>query len=381
MNQNELTQIRRDLHQIPEIGLLEHKTSAYIEKKLRSFGITEIEHVLETGLIARIKGKTNEKSIAFRADIDALPIEECVLSHKFSYLSHHKGFMHACGHDGHTTILLGFAHYLSQLSELPPFDIILIFQPAEEGPGGAELILKTGVLAKYNIKKIIGCHIFPDLPQGKVSSRAGGLMARNGEVKIEITGNSAHGAQPQLGSDAILASSAVISAIHTILSRNISPLDSGVLTFGKISGGDACNIIPKSVIIEGTMRAFDDDVYEKMVKRLEEVVESVAKGYGCSGRVTFNHMYRVVKNDPALVSLLEDVCGEKYVTSNPYMLSEDFSFFQEAYDGLFFFLGSNNQEKGFTAPLHNNQFDFDESILQLAIQIYVDMMEKLFESL
>ena len=371
--EQELRQIRRDLHQIPELGLSEHKTAAYIENKLKALGVDSIERCLETGIIGVIKGQGKEKPLAFRADMDALPVQEPPRP----YASLHEGLMHACGHDGHMTILLGFAKYLMAQKERPKGDIILIFQPAEEGPGGARLMVEAGIIEKYNISKVIGCHVFPQVPQGKIACKSGGMMARNGEVYVRIVGKSAHGAQPHLGADALLAAGAVICGLQTILSRNISPLDSGVLTFGSIHGGEACNIVAKEVRIEGTMRAFSDEVYEKMVQRVEETVKFIAEGYGCQGIVEFNHMYRVVNNDATLVHALEGACGENYMTTPPYMLSEDFSFFQQAVPGLFFFLGAGNPEKGFTHSLHSAEFDFDEKILCHGVDTYVNLLEKL----
>ncbi|WP_304509600.1 M20 metallopeptidase family protein [Anaerotignum sp.] len=371
--EQELRQIRRDLHQIPELGLSEHKTAAYIENMLKTLGIDKVERCLETGIIGLIKGQGKEKPIAFRADMDALTVQEPPRP----YASCHEGLMHACGHDGHMTILLGFAKYLMAQKERPKADIILIFQPAEEGPGGAQLMVEAGIIEKYNISKIIGCHIFPEVPQGKIACKSGGMMARNGEVYLHILGKSSHGAQPHLGADALLAAGAVLCGLHTILSRNISPLDSGILSFGSIHGGEACNIVAKEVRIDGTMRAFSDEVYEKMVQRVEETVKYIAEGYGCQGNVTFNHMYRVVNNDPDLVRALETACGENYITTKPYMLAEDFSFFQQAVPGLFFFLGAGNQEKGFTHPLHSADFDFDEKILCYGVETYTNLLSTL----
>ena len=368
-----LKNIRRDLHRIPEGGLQEYKTSAYIRNKLDAFGVQH-ETWLETAVVAVFGEKGEKETVAFRADIDGLPVTEV----EREYASVHAGWMHACGHDGHAAILLGFAKYLSEHPEAyENRQVILIFQPAEEGPGGAKLLIDAGLLEKYDVKKIIGCHIFPQVKQGKVACRKGAMMARNGEVDLHIRGTSAHGAQPHLGNDAVLAAGAVITAIHTIISRNVSPLDSGVLTFGSIHGGEACNIIAKEVKMEGTMRAFSDAAYETMEKRVHEVVQGVAAGYGCEGEAVFRHMYRVVDNDPALVKALEEVCGESYEETPPYMLAEDFSLYQTVIPGMFFFLGSGNGEKGFTASLHSAEFDFDESILVTGVETYARLLEKI----
>ena len=372
----ELRQMRRDLHKIPELGLKEYKTSAYIREKLESFGITELETWLETGVVAVIRGKGKGQAVAFRADMDALPVTEQT---GCDFTSEHVGCMHACGHDGHVTVLLGFAKYLQEHKDELENDVVLIFQPAEEGPGGAQLLVDAGLFEKHPVRCIIGCHIFPQVPQGKVACRKGAMMARNGEVDVHIYGESAHGAQPQLGHDAVLAAGAVITGLHTILSRNVSPLDSGVLTFGAIHGGEACNIIAKEVKLEGTMRAFSDEAYETMTKRVQEVASGIAAGYGCKGEAVFRHMYRVVDNDPKLVELLQEVAGDAYEETPPYMLAEDFSLYLQKVPGMFFFLGSGNAEKGYTHSLHSAQFQFDEEILALGVETYAKLLKKLAE--
>lgn len=372
----ELRQMRRDLHKIPELGLKEYKTSAYIREKLEGFGITELETWLETGVVAAIRGKGKKEAVAFRADMDALPVTEQT---GCDFTSEHVGCMHACGHDGHVTVLLGFAKYLQEHKDELENDVVLIFQPAEEGPGGAQLLVDAGLFEKHPVRCIIGCHIFPQVPQGKVACRKGAMMARNGEVDVHIYGESAHGAQPQLGHDAVLAAGAVITGLHTILSRNVSPLDSGVLTFGAIHGGEACNIIAKEVKLEGTMRAFSDEAYETMTKRVQEAAAGIAAGYGCKGEAVFRHMYRVVDNDPKLVELLQEVAGDAYEETPPYMLAEDFSLYLQKVPGMFFFLGSGNAEKGYTHSLHSAQFQFDEEILALGVETYAKLLKKLAE--
>lgn len=372
----ELRQMRRDLHKIPELGLKEYKTSAYIREKLEGFGITELETWLETGVVAVIRGKGKKEAVAFRADMDALPVTEQT---GCDFTSEHVGCMHACGHDGHVTVLLGFAKYLQEHKDELENDVVLIFQPAEEGPGGAQLLVDAGLFEKHPVRCIIGCHIFPQVPQGKVACRKGAMMARNGEVDVHIYGESAHGAQPQLGHDAVLAAGAVITGLHTILSRNVSPLDSGVLTFGAIHGGEACNIIAKEVKLEGTMRAFSDEAYETMTKCVQEVASGIAAGYGCKGEAVFRHMYRVVDNDPKLVELLQEVAGDAYEETPPYMLAEDFSLYLQKVPGMFFFLGSGNEEKGYIHSLHSAQFQFDEEILALGVETYAKLLKKLAE--
>ncbi|MGX7239494.1 M20 metallopeptidase family protein [Enterococcus raffinosus] len=291
-----VTTMRRELHQIPELGLEEKQTAAYIRKKLASYGVSETYEVIETGTIAVLRGEKPGKTLAFRSDIDALPVEEQT---------------------------------------------------------GYEFASKTA---------------------GKISCRPGPMMARNAEVTITIKGVSTHGAQPQLGEDAIVAAGGVISGLNSILARNIGPLDNVVLTFGTIHGGEAMNIVAKEVVLHGTMRAFDDQVYDEVVRRTELLAGEIANGYGCEAIVDFNHMYRVVDNDPKMVETLEKVAADYYVETPPYLIAEDFSMYQQEIPGMFFFLGIRDEEKGYTYPLHSGKMKFDEVNLLLGIQTYVNLI-------
>ncbi|MFV0559066.1 MAG: M20 family metallopeptidase [Enterococcus sp.] len=372
----EVTRYRRELHQIPELGLEEFETISYLKQILASFGITNIHQVLETALVVVFEGQIPGKTLAFRTDIDALPVTEETGA---EFASTHPGKMHACGHDGHMATMLGFAKYLSEHPEVVRGKIVLIFQPAEEGPGGAQLLVEQGVLKKFGVEKIVGLHLFPEFPEGVIACRKGPMMARNGEVKIEVIGESSHGAQPQQGADAMLASAAIIQGLHSVISRNISPMESAVLTFGTIHGGEAMNIIPGKVELHGTMRAFSDQVYDEMTERVSLLAENIAKAYGCRAVVTFIHMYRVVDNDPELVDLLEKVAGVSYQETPPYMLAEDFSMYLQETPGMFFFVGTRNEEKGYIHPLHNSKMQFDEKNLLGGIQCYVSLIEAINE--
>lgn len=365
---------RRDLHQIPELGLQEYKTKDYLLSQLQAFGIKEIHQVLDTGLIAVFRSGKKGKTLAFRTDIDGLPIQEETGS---SFVSKHSGRMHACGHDGHMAAMLGFAKYLSQHPEVIKGTILLIFQPAEEGPGGAQLLIEAGVLKKFAVDQIVGLHVFPEFPEGVIACRQGPMMARNGEILLRIKGRSAHGAQPQQGSDAVLAASGVIQGLHTIISRNISPMASAVLTFGTISGGDAMNIIAETVEITGTMRAFDDEVYHELTQRITQATQQIAQGYGCQAEVIFNHMYRVVDNDPKMVAALKKIAGTSYIETPPYMLAEDFSMYQKELPGVFFFVGTRSEEKGYDYPLHSSKMNFDEKNLLGGIECYLQLIQAL----
>ncbi len=370
----DVTKFRRELHQIPELGLEEIQTAHYLREKLASFGITEVYPMIHTGTVAVLRSDIPGKTIAFRTDIDALPVTE---ETGVDFVSKTPGKMHACGHDGHMATMLGFAKYLSEHPEKRRGTLILIFQPAEEGPGGAQLMIDAGLIETYQIDQIVGLHVFPDFSEGVIACRPGAMMARNGEVAITIKGRSAHGAQPQQGADAILAAAALIQGLHSIISRNISPMESAVLTFGKISGGEAMNIIAGKVHLEGTMRAFDDAVYQRMTERIETLAKEIAHGYDCEAEVLFNHMYRVVENDPAMVTALETVAKDSYQETPPYMLAEDFSMYQQVVPGLFFFVGTRNEEKGYIHPLHSSKMQFDEKNLLNGIVCYVDLIQEL----
>lgn len=371
---SDVTTYRRELHQIPELGLEEYQTVAYLKKALEQMGVSEIHQVLETALVAVFRSNKPGKTIAFRTDIDALPVNE---ETGVAFVSKHPGRMHACGHDGHMATMLGFARYLVMHPEVLVGTVVLLFQPAEEGPGGAQLLLDTGILEELGVEEIVGLHVFPDFEEGVIACKAGPMMARNGEVNIVVKGEGAHGAQPQQGADAILAASAIVTGLHTIIARNISPLEPAVLTFGKITGGDAMNIIASQVELNGTLRAFDDQTYETICQRLEKLATGIAAGYGCQAEVEFNHMYRVVDNDPQMVAALVEVAKDSYVTTPPYMLAEDFSMYQTVLPGLFFFLGIRNEEKGYVHPLHSSQLQFDEKNLLGGIQCYVDLIRAL----
>ncbi|ERJ12470.1 M20 metallopeptidase family protein [Haloplasma contractile] len=364
----ELVSIRRDLHQIPEIGFKEIKTSHYIKKYLEALGY-ETEQVAKTGIIAVKKG-TEESSIAFRADMDALEVTEQT---GVDFESNHKGVMHACGHDGHMTILLGFANYLSTLEHVKS-NIVLIFQPAEEGPGGAKVIVEEGVLLKYNVKHVFGLHLFPGIEEGIMGLTAGPMMAQSGEVDIKIEAKSSHGAMPQKGIDALVVAANLIQSYQSIVSRNISPLDTAVVTLGKLYGGEARNIIAKELNLEGTIRAFDLNVYKRIKDRMKSINEGLERMYGVNIDLTVRDLYPPVLNDQKLYEHAKKVIPKKgRVDIDPMMLSEDFSYYQEAVPGLFMFLGTKNESKGYTHPLHSCYFNFDEGVLIKGVEAYINI--------
>lgn len=352
---------RKELHVLAEIGHKEFKTSNYIKNYLKNIGV-EFEEYLDTAVVGMIKGKNPKKTIAFRSDMDALTMGDKA--------------MHLCGHDGHMSILLGLVTYLNDQRENLIDNIVFIFQPAEEGPGGAEPLIKAGIAEKYNIDEIYGLHIYPEIPEGYVGTRPNYFLAQVGELDIDITAKSGHGAMPQNGIDGIVLASSFIGSLQTIVSRNISPLDNAVLTIGKMYGGTRRNIIAENIRIEGTIRAFKPEVYETIKKRVRELANGYEVAYNCKIDVEIRDDYPAVNNNEALYEEFEEAIGnEKLIKLEPIMISEDFSFYQQVIPGLFFMLGAKNEDKGFVNGLHSVNFNFDESILGNALDVYIKLLK------
>ncbi|WP_155848312.1 M20 metallopeptidase family protein [Caldisalinibacter kiritimatiensis] len=363
-----MIKMRRELHRIPEVGFNEVKTSQYIKNKLIDFGF-HIEQTAKTGIIGYKEGSSSKGAIAFRADMDGLRIKE---ETGLSFASEEEGMMHACGHDGHMAILLGLAMYLSRIPKLNR-DIVLIFQPAEEGPGGAEVIVKEGILKKYNVEAIFGLHIYPGLGEGRIGARPGAMMAQTGEFDIIIKGKSGHGAMPHASIDAIYVSSQLVINYQSIISRNIEPIQGAVLTIGKIKGGSTRNIIAEEVKIEGTIRAFDIQVYNHIKRRMNEINKGLEKMYNVNVSIQFHDMYPAVVNDKGLFEEFKRALNDDITIIKPMMLAEDFSYYQREIPGIFFMLGSRNEELKLTYPLHSCHFNFNEEILRRGLISYIKL--------
>jgi amidohydrolase len=362
---DQLKQYRIDLHQIPELAFDLFKTHAYVKHALEQMGY-QTETVAKTGLIAVKEGKVKE-SIAFRSDMDALPVTE--LS-KHLFPSKHEGKMHACGHDGHMAMLLGFADTVSKMNNLNQ-TVVFIFQPAEEGPGGAKVIIEAGIFEKYHIQKIYGIHLYPGLEEGKYGLANGPMMAQNGEFNLTIKGKSAHGAQPHLGYDAILASGALITQYHSIISRYIDPLDPAVITIGTIQGGEARNIIAQEVKMTGTIRSFNTNIYTLLKQKMRDMDCGIEHSYQVKVTNDIIDYYPPVLNDEHLFNQLKQHLNRsQYEILRPMMFAEDFAFYQQKVPGLFVMLGTKNERLGFIHPLHSCYFDFDESVLIKGVELY-----------
>ncbi|MCD6435610.1 MAG: amidohydrolase, partial [Clostridiales bacterium] len=357
--QDDIIKYRRELHKIPEKGFEEYKTQEYIINFLEDMNI-KYEKVAKTGIIAIIEGIDKSKAVAYRTDIDGLSMLE---ENLIEYVSTHDGMMHACGHDGHMAMALGMIKYLVENNIELKENLVIIFQPAEEGPGGAEKIIAEGIFEKYNIKEIFGFHVFPEVKENFFSAESGPIMARTGEFDIDIYSKSAHGAMPHKGIDAALLASELLIKFQLIISRRIDPIEAAVLTVGKMKAGERRNIIAGYARLEGTIRAFSEEVY----KQIKDEMNNNAKLFENKDvkiNIVFRDMYPEVDNSKELVDSFEKAVGKEKITNlKPQMIAEDFSYYQKIVPGIFVFLGINNPKKGFTNPLHNSTFNFDEKML------------------
>ncbi|MEG1871053.1 MAG: amidohydrolase [Peptostreptococcaceae bacterium] len=358
---NQLKEHRHKLHEIGEIGRKEFRTSKYIRNYLDKLGV-EYRVYLETGIVGIIKGNNPVKTIAFRSDIDALSTDN--------------GVEHLCGHDGHMSVLLGLVEYLNNNKDSINDNIVFIFQPAEEAPGGAEELIKLGALKDYNVDEIFGLHIYPEIEEGYIGVRDGYFLAQAGEFDIDVVAKSAHGAMPQNGIDAVVVAANIVNSLQTIVSRNISPIDNAVVTIGKMKSGTVRNIIAENARLEGTIRTFSPKTYEIIKKRINEIVSGCEAIYNCKINLEIRNLYPAVNNDKKLHDeLIEVVDSEKIVRLDPLMISEDFAYYQKEVPGLFFMLGSKNEEKGYINGLHNAKFNFDENIFLNALEIYINLLK------
>ncbi|NJR40157.1 MAG: amidohydrolase [Leptolyngbyaceae cyanobacterium CSU_1_4] len=377
--QPQLVEWRRILHQHPELGFKEHLTADLITQKLRQWGISHQTEVARTGIVAMVNGNQPGRTLAIRADMDALPIQE---ENQVPYRSLHDGKMHACGHDGHTAIALGTAYYLSQHPELFTGTVKFIFQPAEEGPGGAKPMIEAGVLKNPEVDAIIGLHLWNNLPLGTVGVRDGALMAAVELFHCTIQGKGGHGAMPHQTVDSIVVGAQVVTALQTIVARNVDPLQAGVVTVGEFHAGRAHNVIADTAEMRGTVRYFDPGLEGWFKARIEQIVAGVCQSQGAGYCLDYESLYPPVVNDRAIAQLVRSVA--ETVVETPAgvvpdcqtMGGEDMSFFLQEVPGCYFFLGSANADLGLAFPHHHPRFDFDETALGMGVEIFVRCVEK-----
>ncbi len=377
--QSELVQWRRRLHQRPELGFKEHLTGEFIAGKLQEWGIEDQTGIAQTGIVAIIDSGKPGPILGIRADIDALPIYEL---NDVPYRSLHDGIMHACGHDGHTAIALGVAYYLANHRQNFRGQVKIIFQPAEEGPGGAKPMIEAGVLKNPDVEAIVGLHLWNNLPLGTVGVRSGALMAASENFDCTIMGKGGHGGMPHQTIDSIVVGAQIINALQTIVARNIDPINSAVVTVGKFHGGNAHNVIADTARFSGTVRYFNLAYRDYLPQRIEQIIAGVCQSHDAGYEYNYNRRYPPVINDEKIASLVRSV-AEKVVETPAGVVpecqtmgAEDMSFFLQEVPGCYFFLGSANAEKNLAYPHHHPRFDFDESVLAMGVEIFVRCVEK-----
>ncbi|NCP82598.1 MAG: amidohydrolase [Comamonadaceae bacterium CG_4_9_14_0_8_um_filter_57_21] len=379
----ELTALRRELHAHPELGFEEHYTAERVAQALRLCGVDEVHTGIgKTGVVGVIRGnKTSSgKMLGLRADMDALPMQEC---NHFTWKSTKPGLMHGCGHDGHTTMLVGAARYLA---ETRAFDgtAVLIFQPGEEGYAGAQAMIDDGLFERFPVQAVYAMHNWPALPVGSFGLNPGPMMAAADRISIDITGHGGHGAHPYQTIDPVLVAGHIITAVQSIVSRNVKPVDSAVISLCALQAGDvnAMSVIPGSAKLVGTVRTFKPEVQALVERRLHELCAAIAQGFGASAVVTYERIYPATVNTMAEAQFAGDVAaslvGEDKVTRNlePSMGAEDFSFMLRAKPGAYLRLGQGMANGDSGCHLHNATYDFNDQVLPLGAALHAGLVEQ-----
>ncbi len=364
--------LRRFIHQNPELGFQEHVTADLVAKTLKEAGWEVQTGVAGTGVVGLLRGNLPGPTVALRADMDALPIQEM---NDTPYRSQKDGVMHACGHDAHTAVLLGTALMLSDMKSSLKGNVKVLFQPAEEGPGGAIPMIQAGVMQNPKVDIIFGAHVWHDVPVGKIAAMPGASMAAPDTFDITIMGRGGHGAQPHLCIDAIAIAAQIINGLQQIVSRRSNPVDPVVLTIGKFVGGVRGNVIAEKVVMDGTLRTLKESTRTQCKQWIQEHVKAICDLYGAKGTVRFTDAYDVLSSDEQATALLVSsavkILGVENVwtTMEPSMGGEDFSFFMKEIPGVFFRLGIGDAEHIY--PIHHNRFDINEEALLTGMKVFV----------
>jgi hippurate hydrolase len=372
----EMTAWRRDIHAHPELGFEEQRTSDFVASRLESFGVEVHRGVGRTGVVGVLRAGSGKRSVGLRADMDCLPIQE---ENSFGHKSRHDGRMHACGHDGHTTMLLGAAKYLAATRN---FDgtVNFIFQPAEEGLGGARAMVEDGLFKRFPCEAIFGMHNRPGMPLGRFAVRSGPMMAGGAFFDIDIEGVGAHGARPEAGVDSVLVAAHVTAALQSIVARNVRPVDTAVLSVTQIHGGNAYNVIPQTARLSGTVRAFSNDVMTLVGKNMARVAEGVASGFGARAKTDFRVIFPPTVNDAREADYAAGICaeivGDESVKRDPalIMASEDFAFMLSEVPGCYINIGNGDGEGA--CEVHNPRYDFNDRALPYGASFFARLVEK-----
>ncbi|MCS4509555.1 M20 aminoacylase family protein [Xylophilus ampelinus] len=384
-----ITALRRDIHAHPELGFEEVRTSALVARKLTEWGIPVHRGLGRTGVVGTLRGTggTSSRTLALRADMDALPLQEF---NTFAHASRHPGRMHACGHDGHTAILLATAQYLAAHRD---FDgtLYLVFQPAEEGGGGARVMVEEGLFEKFPAEAVFGLHNWPGMATGHMAVSSGPVMASSNEFRITVRGKGSHAAMPHLGIDPVPIACQMVQAFQNIVSRNKKPLDAGVISVTMIHAGDATNIVPDSCVLEGTVRTFSLEVLDLLEARMRTVAEHTCAAFDARCEFVFDRNYPPTVNDAAAADFLRDVVAEvvgpdRLQEQEPTMGAEDFSYMLRARPGAYAFLsngdGSHRDEGHGMGPcmLHNPSYDFNDALIPIGARCWVRLVQKWFST-
>ena len=364
---------RHHLHRHPELAFNERQTSDFVGSQLERFGLKVHRRIAGTGVIGTLTRGTSRRSIGIRADMDALPIRE---ESGTPHLSSIPGVMHACGHDGHTAIALAAARICATLPDLDG-TVHFIFQPAEENEGGGRRMVEEGLFKSFPCDSVYALHNWPGLPIGTCVARDGPMMAAFGTFEISIRGRGSHGAMPHAGADPIIAAAQIVSALQSIVSRNIDPLQSAVVSVTQIRSGDTWNVIPDECLIRGTTRWYEEETGNRIEERMANLTSSIAAGFGCSAAVRYERRYPATINDPASAKLLRDVAGEtrlKVVDAPPSMGGEDFAYMLRAVPGSYLWLGA--ARNGDNPGLHSARYDFNDDALPAGVTLWVCLVRR-----
>lgn len=379
---DEMIRVRRELHKFPELSEMEFATAEKISEQLEKYNIEHKCGIGGTGIVAIVRGQKSGKTVAAKADIDALPIQERT---KVPYKSCSPGIMHACGHDANSTILLGTAIVLKAMEEQLIGNVKFFFESAEETIGGGKLMVEQGAMENPKVDSIIGLHVMPYLEVGQVELKYGCLNASTNEVYITVHGKSGHAASPENTVDPVVAAAHVIVALQTLVSRNVSPTDSVVLTFGMINGGTKGNIIPDEVTMKGTLRTLSNEQRKFAKNKIRLIAENTAKALGATVEVEITDSYNALISDDKIIEVIiketERTLGKSAVImkKEPSMGAEDFSYYTENAKGAYFHIGCGNQRKSIVSDIHTETFDIDEDCIALGIELQTEIMLKLLQ--
>ena len=374
----DLAAIRHDIHAHPELAFNEARTAELVARELTAYGLEVHRGLAKTGVVGVLRKGSSTRAIGLRADLDALPLLE---KNSFSHRSRHEGRMHACGHDGHTTMLLGAARYLAENRDSLDFDgtVNFIFQPAEESEGGAAVMIEDGLFKMFPMDAVFGLHNWPGIPVGEMAVRPGAVMAGTSAFEISVSGHGCHAAMPNQGVDTLVVASQLVLALQTVVARNLHPCESAVVSVTQIHGGEALNIIPDDAVLRGTIRSFKPEVQELVEKAIERLCSGIASAFGAQIKAVFDHRYPPTVNTVPEAALCcrvaEALLGTDKVRKNelPSMGAEDFAYMLQEKPGCYVWLGNGPGVRGCT--LHNPHYDFNNELIPYGISYWVRLVE------